>query len=605
MKNRLPTLPHPSHRCGWLPAPLAATVLLVLLLPFASAQAQGTRSAPTGNAPGLTKESAADSAVFNSRLTAELFLEVLLGELNQLQGEPGVGYSLLLDAARRTGDPRLFKRAVDIALQSRSGDAALEAANSWRQTLPQSREANRHVLQILLALNRVADTLAPLRADIGLSPPEERSRAIASIPGLYARVSDKKLAANVVEQALAAYQSSSETAATTWAVVGQMRLLANDLDAAFQAARRGQALTPQSPETLWLALELMARRHPEAEALVVSHIERTQNAELRLGLARVMIEQHRLDDAIQQLSALTTQHPQFQQGWLLLGSVLAEKGDRDAAQSAWLKFIEGANTRDPNQQRELAQVFLGLAQIATKRGDDAAAESWLARIDDPRSVSRAQIQRAGILARKGQLPQARQLIADLPGQTPEERRTRLLADVQLLREHQQLAMAHEVLQRALTEEPEDQELLYEQAMLAEKLGRLDEMERSLRSIIARNPKHYHAHNALGYLLADRGIRLDEAHELIVTALKQAPDDPFITDSLGWVEFKQGRLAQALSTLQRAYQTRSDPEIAAHLGEVMWALGQRDQAIQVWRKALKFSPDNATLLETLKRLRVTL
>ncbi len=600
----LPISPRPSHWRGRLAARLALAVLLPLLLPVVSAQAQGNRPTPGAPTASPSKESATES-VSQSRLTAELLLEILLGELNNLQGEPGVGYSLLLDAARRTGDHRLFKRAVDIALQSRSGEAALEAANAWKLALPQSREANRHVLQILLAMNRVADTLAPLRTDISLTPPEERTRALASIPGIYARISDKKLAANVVEQALAVHLTTTATAATAWAVVGQMRLLAGDADAAYQAARRGHALDARSPDPLWLALELMSQRQPDAESLVLSSLDRMDHAELRLGLARVLIEQNRLDEASQQLTRLTSKHPDFQQGWLLSGSVLAERGEMDAAQAAWLRFLKGANPDDSSQQRELSQAYLGLAQIATKKGDDPAAEGWLARIKDPRSLVRAQVQRAGILARKGQLEQARQLIAELPDRTPQERRTRLLAEVQLLREHQQLDTAYGVLNRALAEAPDDQELMYEQAMLAEKLGRLDEMERLLRGIISRNPKHYHAHNALGYSLADRGLRLEEARELIVRALNEVPDDPFITDSLGWVEFRMGRLTEALAILQRAYKTRNDPEIAAHLGEVMWTLGLREQALQVWREALRIGPDNATLRETLKRLQVPL
>lgn len=598
MNDRTPPSHSPSLWRGRLSASLGA-VLLPVLVAAQAALAQDARPPVASSAAPTAREKAQ-----SSRLTAELMLEILLGELNQLQGEPGVGYSLLLDAARRTGDARLYQRAVDIALQSRSGDAALEAANAWKLALPQSREANRHVLQILLALNRVTDTLAPLKTEIQLAPPDERAQALTNIPGLYARISDKKLAAQVVEQAVAPYQARPDTAALAWTVVGQMHLVAGDLEVAYQAAQRGLALDTQSPAPVWLGLELMAQRHPQSEALVVGAIDRLRQPELRIGLARVLIEQLRLDDAARQLALLTGEHPGFQPGWLLWGSVLAEKGDAAAAQTAWLRYLEQSDPQDSKQQRELAQVYLGLAQIASKRGDDAAAEQWLSRISDPRSLVRAQVQRAGILARKGQLEQARQLIRELPGRNPEELRTRLMAEVQLLRDAQQLTAAHELLARALVDQPQDAELLYEQAMLAEKLGRLDEMEQHLRAIIARDPNHYHAHNALGYSLADRGIRLQEARELIVKALNQVPDDPFIADSLGWVEFRLGRLTEALAILERAYRTRADAEIAAHLGEVMWALGQREKALQVWREGLRASPDNATLRDTLKRLQVS-
>ncbi len=543
--------------------------------------------------------------VNNSALTAELMFEILLGELNTQQGQPGVGYSLLLDAARRTGDARLFQRAVDIALQSRSGDAALVAANAWRQAYPQSREANRHVLQILLALNRVSDTLMPLRTDINLAPADERTSALVSIPGLYARVSNKQQAAQVIEQALAPFQSRTDTGPISWTVIGHMRLLAGDLEGSFQAAQRSLALDNTSQAPVWLGLELMSQRHPGAEALMTSALDKHPQPDLRLGLARVLIEQLRLDDATAQLTRLSQQQPDFSPAWMLLGSVLAEQGDATAAEAAWQRYLGSIDLRETKHQRELAQVYLGLAQIASRRGDDAGAESWLARIDDPRSLSRVQIQRASILARQGKMPQARQLIADLPERSPAERRTKLLAEVQLLRDHQALEAAYDRLTQALLREPNDAELQYEQAMVAEKMNRLEDMERLLGDIIARTPTHHQALNALGYSWADRGIRLEEARDLIIKALAQTPDDPFITDSLGWVEFRLGRHQEALRLLQKAYRSRADAEIAAHLGEVMWTLGQREQALQVWREGLRIAPDNTTLRSTLQRLQVAL
>ena len=570
-----------------------AVLPLLLLAPLAWSQ-----DGPTAPTPK-------PEPVNNSALTAELMFEILLGELNTQQGEPGVGYSLLLDAARRTGDTRLYQRAVDIALQSRSGDAALEAANAWRQAQPQSREANRHVLQILLALNRVSDTLLPLRTEINLAPPDERASALVSIPGRYARVSNKKLAAQIIEQALSPFQARTDTGPISWTVIGHMRLLAGDLDGSFQAAQRSLALDNSSQAPLWLGLELMSQRHPGAEALVTTALGKHPHPDLRLGLARVLIEQLRLDDATQQLTRLTRDQPDFSPSWMLLGSVLAEKGDATAAEAAWKRYLGSVDVRDAKLQRELAQVYLGLAQIASRRGDDAGAESWLARIDDPRSLSRVQIQRASILARQGKMPQARELIAELPERNPAERRTKLLAEVQLLRDHQALEAAYERLTQALKQEPDDAELQYEQAMVAEKMNRLDDMERLLSAVIARTPTHYQALNALGYSLADRGIRLDEARDLIVKALAQVPDDPFITDSLGWVEFRLGRHQDALRILQQAYRARADAEIAAHLGEVMWTLGQREQALLVWREGLRTAPDNATLRSTLQRLRVPL
>ncbi|MBP6375688.1 MAG: tetratricopeptide repeat protein, partial [Giesbergeria sp.] len=159
--------------------------------------------------------------------------------------------------------------------------------------------------------------------------------------------------------------------------------------------------------------------------------------------------------------------------------------------------------------------------------------------------------------------------------------------------------------QAVAQFPNDNDLLYDQAMLADRAGQQQTMERLLRQLIARQPDYHHAYNALGYSLAERGVRLQEAKELIEKALTYAPDDPFITDSLGWVEFRLGNHAQALLLLERAFEKRQDADIAAHLGEVLWKLGQHERAKALWKDAQQQHPDNETLRETLKRLGVAL
>jgi tetratricopeptide (TPR) repeat protein len=215
---------------------------------------------------------------------------------------------------------------------------------------------------------------------------------------------------------------------------------------------------------------------------------------------------------------------------------------------------------------------------------------------------RTQSRRADILARQGKVNEARELIRNLPERSPADARMKLSSEVQLLRDNKLYQQAYELLAEATRRNPKDYDLLYDQATLAEKLGKVDEMERLLRRIIAEKPEYHHAYNALGYSFADRNVRLGEARQLVMKALEFAPDDPFITDSLGWVEFRSGNSAEAARVLQKAYRARPDAEIAAHLGEVLWATGQRDQALAVWREGLQLNPENETLLETLKRLR---
>jgi tetratricopeptide (TPR) repeat protein len=197
------------------------------------------------------------------------------------------------------------------------------------------------------------------------------------------------------------------------------------------------------------------------------------------------------------------------------------------------------------------------------------------------------------------------MIRSLPERADDDSQTKLSAEVQLLREHKQYARARAVLQSKLALNPDDLDDLYELAMLHEKLGELDDMERLLRQLMLAKPNDPQAFNALGYSLADRGLRLPEAKALIQKALQISPHDPFITDSLAWVEFRSGNLSEALALLQGAFKDRPDAEIAGHLGEVLWVLKRPAEAQEIWREGLKLSPGNESVMDTLKRLQVSL
>jgi tetratricopeptide (TPR) repeat protein len=223
-------------------------------------------------------------------------------------------------------------------------------------------------------------------------------------------------------------------------------------------------------------------------------------------------------------------------------------------------------------------------------------------VDSPQRALEVQTRRATLLAKQGRVPQARELVRATPERSDADARAKLLAEAQVLREVKRWADAYEVLETANRRFPDDADLLYEQAMMAEKIGQLDAMERLLRRVMVLKPDHAHAYNALGYSLAERNQRLPEARTLIQRALELSPGDPFITDSLGWVEFRLGNREEALRLLRTAYQTRPDAEIGAHLGEVLWAMGQRDEARRVWAEARSRDAGNDVLRETMVRLK---
>ncbi len=540
-----------------------------------------------------------------SGLDAELFYQLLLGELTVRGDEPGAGFALILDAARKTGDPALYQRAVEMAFQARSGDGALQAARAWKQAMPQSREANRYVLQILVALNRLPDSLEPLRTEITLAPAADRPAIIASLARTYGRAADKKQAATIVEQGLADWLNRPETGASAWSTVGRLRLGATDTAGALDAARRGQAIDPRAEGPALLALEIMDPKQPQAEAIVRKYMEGKPLPEMRMGYARALLDANRQAEALAQLQVVTRERPDFPEGWLAQGTLLVQENQLGPAEAALKKYLELVQAQPGGEERNRgqAQAFLSLAQIYEKRGDFAQAGAWLDRIENSQDLLQAQNRRASILARQGRMAEARQLIRALPERTPADARMKIMAEVQLLRDHKQYQPAYELLSQALAKAPADADLAYDQAMMAEKLGDFGQMERLLREIIAKKPDYHHAYNALGFSLAERNQRLPEAKQLIQKALEFAPGDPFITDSLGWVEFRMGNRAEALRILQGAYKDKPDPEIAAHLGEVLWSLGQREQAQAIWREGLLLNAENETLQETLKRLRV--
>lgn len=542
----------------------------------------------------------------SSALDASLFYQLLLGELNAQGKEPGAGFSLILDAARKTNDPALYQRAVEIAFQARSGESALQAARAWKQAYPKSREANRYVLQILLVLNRIADTAEPLKTDIALAEPGDRNAAIASIPRAYGRATDKKAAAALVEQALADQLADATYGAVAWTSVGRLRLAAEDGTGALEAARRGQALAPQAEGPVLLALELMDAKQPQAEALVRQYLAQPKPLpELRMGYARALLDTQRYPEALEQLQVVTTERPDFPEAWLVQGTLLVQDNQLAKGETALKRYVELAQQQRSGEERSrgLAQAYLSLSQIAEKRKDYAMAGAWLDKIENSQDLLAAQSRRASLMARQGKLEDARKLIRALPERNAGDARAKLMAEVSLLRDFKQYKPAYQLLDAAAKKNPGDPDLLYDQAMMAEKLNDLPDMERLLRQLIAAKPDYHHAYNALGYSLAERNVRLPEAKELIQKALEFAPNDPFISDSLGWVEFRMGNKAEAQRILETAYKARPDAEIAAHLGEVLWSMGERERAQAVWREGMLLNNESDTLQETLKRLKV--
>jgi len=556
----------------------------------------------TGAARAAEPAKTPDAPPANSALDAVLFYQLLLGELNVREGSPGAGFSLILDAARKTRDAALFQRAVDIALQTRSGDAALQAAQTWKRELPDAREPNRYSLQILLALNRIEDAGQALANSIDDLPEDEKQGAIISIPRVFARVSDKALAARVVEKALSRSLQQKSLQATAWTTIGRMHRDAQHTPQAIDAALKGRASDPQAQGPLILGLSLLPSGSAEIRRMLDQAMQGPVAPDLRLGYARNLIAMQATDDGKSQLQRLTRDHPDFAPGWLLLGMLQVDLNQAALARQSLTRHVALVkDSSDPEQQVGLTEALMALSQLAQQQGELEQAGRWLNQIPASADPVRLAIRRADLLDQQGRSEEARLVLMQAQPVTPQQGRRKTLALSQWLRERQQAAQAQALLEPALRQDPQDAELLTEQSLVLEKLQRHDEMESVLRQLMRTRPQDPHAYNALGYSLADRGVRLDEARSLIARAVELAPQDPFIQDSLGWVEFRMGRAAEALRILRAAWQARPDPEIAAHLGEVLWSQDQREEAGKIWREGLMLKANNETLQQTIKRL----
>lgn len=585
-----------------------------LWLTVGNARAQDV---PTPQAPAQPPAVATKSA-----LDAALFYQLLIGEIQLRGGDLGSAYQLLLDAARRTRNEQLFRRATEVALQGRAGDQALQAVLAWREALPESQEALRYQLQLLIALNRLGDAEEPLATALRGAPASSIGELIAALPQLLRRSTDREAAARLLERALSPYVDRPATRTAARVATGRAWLAAAQPAKALEFVRQAGEADPAADAPALLALEMLPAT-PAAEDVVRRHLAtRPTSHDVRLQYVRVLAASQRLADAAEILGALTVSEPTLAPPWLTLGALELEMQRPQEATRALETYVglveggakvtmgaapsEGVDDGAPtNAGTALTQAWLLLAQAAEQKKDFAGAERWLARIDNPQRALEVQSRRASLLARQGRMTDARDLIRRVPEQSPTDTRAKLLAEAELLRNNKQWAEAAKVLGQANVAFADDTVLLYEQAMVEEKLDRVDEMERLLRRVIALKPDHQHAYNALGYSLAERNLRLPEARTLIQKALELSPGEPSITDSLGWVEYRLGNRDEAIRLLREAYRARPDAEIAAHLGEALWSAGRTEEARAVWREGRSRDSSNDVLRETLARLQVDL
>jgi tetratricopeptide (TPR) repeat protein len=540
-------------------------------------------------------------------LTAEIMYRLLVGEVALQRGEPALAARAYLEVARETRDPTLARRATEIAVGARARSLTVESARLWTEIDPAAQRPKQLIAALAAGAgskgfdspgvgNDLKAELERVLADAATSP-AALGEAFLQLNRLLAHEADKQATLKLVEAVAQPYPDLAEArfavalAAYNTGItdIGTAAVAQKEIEHALQ-------LKPGWERAAMLKAEILGKRSPgEAVAFLTEYLKAHPDSKAAAGsLAQFYVEQKRYAEA----------RAIFERFWA------ADKGNRDfefaiAALAVQMKDWAAAETlfEDLKQANydENGSVEFYLAQIAEESGRfELAYERYRAVPDGERSWI-AKLRAAAMLAKHDRVADARKYLADLPAVTIEQRVQVRQAEAQLLRDSGDNAGAFAVLTQALVEQPDQPDLLYDTAMVAEKLDKMDVAEARLSRLIELNPENAQALNALGYTLVDRTPRTAEGLALIERALKLAPQDPFILDSRGWAEFKLGRLDDAETWLNRALAERADAEIAAHLGEVLWAKGERNRAREVWQSQLRATPDNPVLLETMRRL----
>ena len=530
-----------------------------------------------------------ESAGGTKGLTSEFVYKYLTGEVAGQRGNIPLASSLFFELAQSSRDARLAERAAQAAAYGNQHQLAIRAAGLWAELAPDSIEPLQAISQLLLSTGNLQEA-QPYLQKLMLTE-NVRASSFMYLNGILARHPDKAAALKLVQDLARPYQSLPEArfaqAHSAWAADNEALAL-SELSAAdklrpgweIAALLRGSILQKKSATSAVAFYRDFLKSYPAAN-------------DVRLAYAKLLVSQNQFTEARAQFKQLAEINPDNADMAVMIG-VLALETEDYAQADVYFKQALDHDFKHPGQ----LHIYLG--QSAEKQKLDEQALDWYRRVQDGRWHFEAQLRIANLLARQGKLSEARALLHQLPDLNSEQQATALQVEATLLRQAQDHEGAYALLDRAVNSLPNSPEIIYDYAMLAEKLQHFDIMEHQLRKLIQLKPDYAQAYNALGYSLADRNIRLPEATSLLEKALELSPDDYFILDSMGWLQYRLGKLDQALDYLRRAYADKPDPEIAAHLGEVLWHKGQRDEAIKTWKDALGTYPDNEVLLNTTKK-----
>lgn len=568
-----------------------ALARLALALFLAIPLAAGAQSDSSDDAPAAAVEKQAENLP-KLELTPKIIYQLLLAEIAGNRGSIQLSVGAYVDLAQSTRDPRIARRAAEIALYARRPEVALEMAQLWAEVDSESPQARQMLVGLLLSAQRLDEASDHLAKLISLEG-EKTGDALLRITRLLARYPDKQAVQRLIEKLTLPYGGLAEA----HFVRAQAAVNAGDEVRALAEIGRAQELRPKWEEAVLFKAQIQ-QRTSNAQALETMrhYLDSYPEArEVRLAYARTLVGEKRYEEARREFAVLLEASKDDPEAIYAVALLSLQLNDLGVAELQFKRLLElGAG--DIN----LVRLYLGQIAEEGKRPEEALR--WYGMVTPSEQYLPAQLRRAKLLVQQGHLEDGRAALQQAAAANPRERISLLIAEAQLLADAGRAGEAFALLDGNLAAQPEQPELLYESALLAEKVGRFEVLERNLYKLIQLKPDHAHAYNALGYSLAERNLRLDEAQQLIEKALALSPDDAFILDSKGWVLYRRGDNGGALDYLKRAYKQRPDPEIAAHLGEVLWMLGRRDEAKQTWNEAASANPGNEAVSAAIKKFK---
>jgi tetratricopeptide (TPR) repeat protein len=540
--------------------------------------------------PSVADETDDAIEVDGASARSEALYEFLVAEIAAQRGDTEGALAVFHRLARELKDPQVARRAVETAIRARAFGPALESASLLLELDPESTLA-REIMAALLAnegdLGKAKSTLADL-----LSKNPNRGPIVMQLTNLLAKFPDKSAVLEATQSIAEPYLRTSEA----HYAIGLAALVAGKLELASKEADESLAIKPSWEPGAILKAQVLRKSAPADvlpfyQRFVAAH---PGSQEVRMQLGRELAAERKLGEAREQFREAEKLARNDAQAAYAIGLLSLQLEDYLEAQVAFSRALKQG-------YREPTSIYLGLGQAAEglKRYEEAIG--WYQKVEAGDWV-RAQLKIATLIARQQGLAAGREYLQRIEARSQEDSIQMIQVEAQLLRDAKAWNETYEMLTKAVAKYPDSFELLYDRAMAAERIDRLDVLESDLRRVIKMKPDYAHAYNALGYTLADKTGRFGEAKELIEKAYKLSPEDPFILDSLGWVCFRMGQTQEALKHLQTAYGQRPDPEIAAHYGEVLWTAGNRDEAQKVWRAALTENPNHETLLAVMQKHR---